>query len=486
MTLKTSLIASSLLATAVLSSEQVKADTIQETPESSVKTVTPAEVVTAEQIEQARSDADNAAADVVLQESQTGYVYNNLQDAIVAEEVAQNTLTTAQTQAENATPEVITQVDTEIATAQTTVENLETAIDVAQNQVKENQTVYNDVTTDVNTAQVNYETAQLEVEAAATKIETLQSSNEDLTTIESQVQEAEKTVIEKTTAVMVAENKVVEAKESDSQLEQAITEAKSNVETSKEQEKQAESDVSVANQKMLATQKVVESKTAEVESVKPLVTYSFDVNLPQEVKDAARALYDDYSPETVENMRQVMKASGLKVNDVAQNKADWLKYNIEGGDDVIDVENLTDKQFEVINQYYVDAYNALADELGFPRTSLNSKLMEIAKIRADMYDQKDTYQSHDYNIIKASNRQVLGEKNQNIVGENLDQFALISEKQPTLKDLLSQTVIAVNSFTLFDQPGNYGHFDTLTHNSAIGIDIYKLNTKKVKIIPIMF
>lgn len=216
------------------------------------------------------------------------------------------------------------------------------------------------------------------------------------------VDTAKQEVVTEEANVTEAEQALVTAQESDQSLAQEIAEAKTTLDEAKVAETNAQTTVVSLEAQVTDTASKVTEAQAVVDSLQNEVSYTIDINLPQTVKDAVKKfMTTPKTLETVAELNQAIAASG-----VTTNPEQYWKVVVSGGDEIVDVENITEDQINKLNQVAVDVYNKLAENIGLTTITANTKMIELAKVRSEMYDAKNGPFAHDLNIVRTSEKVV--------------------------------------------------------------------------------
>ncbi|HFR3691074.1 TPA: SEC10/PgrA surface exclusion domain-containing protein [Streptococcus suis] len=466
--LKTVPLASAVLAAGAISFSGVEAsaDTLDTTPTTANETATPTtNQVTAEQVAAAKTDVNTAEEAVKNQESVVSSALSDKQAAQTAETTAQEALVAAQATAETATPEAIQAVEAEIVEAETTVSETEALLESTKQEASTAQTQADQAQAVADTANTSYTEAQAQADAAQETVTQLENQTVNVEQAQTSVDTAKQDVATAEAAVAEAEQALVTAQESDQTLAQDIAEAKTALDTAKDAESNAQTTVVGLEAQVADTANKVTEAQAVVDSLQNEVSYNVDINLPQNVKDAVtKFLSETRTPETVAELKQVIESAQIR-----ENLEQYWKLNITGGDEVVDLDNLTTKQIEQLNQFAVDVYNTLAETIGLSKVTANTKMIELAKVRSEMYDAKDAEFEHDRTILRESEKVVF--PNTNITaGENL--AYTITRTAPTLRELMEDLNTSMVYMTLIDAHSNYGHWRNFNNAKSIGMYIH--------------
>ncbi|HEL2056828.1 TPA: SEC10/PgrA surface exclusion domain-containing protein [Streptococcus suis] len=473
--LKTVTLTSAVLATGVVSfsGAAVSANTLDSTSPTANSTETPTtNQVTAEQVAAAKTDVNTAEEAVKNQEPVVTSALSDKQAAQTAETTAQTELVAAQETAATATPEAIQAVETEIVEAEATVSETEILLETANQEATTAQEQADQAQAVADAANVAYTEAQTQADAAQETVAQLESQTVNVDQAQANVDTAKQEVVSAEANVATAEQALVKAQESDQTVAQEIAEAKTAVDEAKVTESNAQNTVDGLEAKVSDTASKVSEAQALVNSLKNEVSYTIDINLPQEVKDAAKKFMTTMTVENAEELRQVINSSGLAIN-----YDNYWKIDVTGGEELVDLDNLTDKQVELMNKVAVDVYNVLATSLGLSTVTANTKLIELAQLRSEMYDEKNAEFGHDMTIIRNSEKIVF--KNASVsAGENLG--GVPYKANPTLNEFLADVSDKIRSFTILDGVWNYAHWINIAKAKSIGLYSHKEETKTLQ------
>ncbi|NQH32657.1 SEC10/PgrA surface exclusion domain-containing protein [Streptococcus suis] len=466
--LKTVTLASAVLATGVVSFSGVEAsaDTLDTTPTTANETATPTtNQVTEEQVAAAKAEASTIGDAVKHQETVVADALTTKQAAQTVEAEAQTELVAAQETAETATPEAIQAVEAEIVEAETTVSETEALLESTKQEASTAQTQADQAQAVADTANTAYTEAQAQAEAAQETVSQLENQTVNVEQAQASVDAAKQDVATAEAAVVEAEQAVVEAEAKDQTLAQEISEAKSALDTAKDTESNAQITVVGLEAQVADTANKVTEAQEVVDSLQNEVSYNVDINLPQNVKDAVTKFLSEIPTlETVAELKQVIESAQIR-----ENLEQHWKLNIVGGDELVDLDNLTTKQIEQLNQFAVDVYNTLAETIGLTTITANTKMIELAKVRSEMYDAKDAEFGHDLKILRESERVVFPNTAVS-AGENLSHNSYVTK--PTLRELMEGLNSSMINMTLFDEHSNYGHWNNFDKAKSIGLYIH--------------
>ncbi|HEM6394640.1 TPA: SEC10/PgrA surface exclusion domain-containing protein [Streptococcus suis] len=466
--LKTVTLTSAVLATGVVSfsGAAVRANTLDSTSPTANATETPTtNQVTAEQVATAKTDVNTAEEAVKNQEPVVTSALSDKQAAQTVEAEAQETLVAAQATAETATPEAIQAVEAEIVEAETTVSETEALLESTKQEASTAQTQADQAQAVADTANTSYTEAQAQADAAQETVTQLENQTVNVEQAQASVDTAKQDVATAEAAVAEAEQAVVEAEAKDQTLAQDIAEAKTALDTAKDAESNAQTTVAGLEAQVTDTANKVTEAQEVVDSLQNEVSYNVDINLPQNVKDAVKKfLSETRTLETVAELKQVIESAQIR-----ENIEQYWTLNITGGDEIVDLDNLTTKQIEQLNQFAVDVYNTLAETIGLTTITANTKMIELAKVRSEMYDAKDAEFGHDRTILRESERVVF--PNTTITaGENL--ASNIYRTAPTFRELMEGLNTSMVYMTLIDSRSNYGHWNNFDKAKSIGLYVH--------------
>lgn len=466
--LKTVTLASAVLAAGAISFSGVEAsaDTLDTTPTTANETATPTtNQVTAEQVAAAKTDVNTAEEAVKNQESVVSSALSDKQAAQTAETTAQEALVAAQATAETATPEAIQAVEAEIVEAETTVSETEALLESTKQEASTAQTQADQAQVVADTANTAYTEAQAQADAAQETVSQLENQTVNVEQAQASVDTAKQDVATAEAAVAEAEQAVVEAEAKDQTLAQDIAEAKTALDTAKEAESNAQTTVVGLEAQVADTANKVTEAQEVVDSLQNEVSYNVDINLPQNVKDAVKKfLSETRTRESVAELKQIIESAQIR-----ENLEQHWKLNITGGDELVDLDNLTTKQIEQLNQFAVDVYNTLAETIGLTTITANTKMIDLAKVRSEMYDAKDAEFNHDRTILRESEKVVFPNTAVS-AGENLAYNRY--RTAPTLRELMEGLNTSMVYMTLIDAHSNYGHWMNFNNAKSIGLYIH--------------
>ena len=460
---------------------QVSADTVETTDTTTGVVETVAETtVTQADVEQAQAEVTQAQTDVIVKTSETGAAYNAQTEAQTAEAEAQAELVEAQETAETATPEAIQEVEAEIVETETTVSETETLLETAEQEASTAQEQADQAQAVADSANTAYTEAQAQADAAQETVAQLENETVDVDQAQTTVDTAKQEVVTAEANVAEAEQALVTAQESDQSLAQNIAEAKTTLDEAKVAETNAQTKVVGLEAQVADTANKVTEAQAVVDSLKNEVSYTIDINLPQEVKDAVKKFMT--TPKTVETVAELEQAIGS--SDFAINYDNYWKIDVTGGEELVDLNNLTNKQVEMLNQVVVDMYNKLAENVGLNTVTANSKMIELAKVRSEKYDEADSPQGHNTAILRESEDEVFTSP-LIMAGENLA-FGAVTTSKTTMGELLKTTKDYLMGLTVFDSESAYGHWTNIDTSDSLGMYLHVEETDKQTILNTTF
>jgi SEC10/PgrA surface exclusion-like protein/LPXTG-motif cell wall-anchored protein len=476
--LKTVTFASAILAAGAISFSGVEAsaDTLDTTPTTANETeTTTTNQVTEEQVAAAKAEASAIGDAVKHQETVVADALTTKQSA-QAVEAAQTELVAAQETAEAATPEAIQAVEAEIVEAETTVSETEALLETANQEASTAQTQADQAQAVADTANTAYTEAQAQADAAQETVAQLESQTVDVDQAQATVDTTKQEVVTAKANVAAAEQEVVEAEAKDQTLVQEIADAKTAVDEAKVAESNAQTTVVGLEAQVADTASKVTEAQAVVDSLQNEVSYTIDINLPQEVKDAVKKFMSTTPTlESVEELRRVIGSS-----DFAINYDNYWKIDVTGGEELVDLNNLTNKQVELLNQVIVDMYNKLAENIGLTTVTANSKMIELAKVRSEKYDEADSPQGHNHTILRESENEVFTSPFIS-AGENLA-YQLVASPKITMTELLTNVKSNLMGFTVFDSGRAYGHWRLMETNERVGVYLHVEETDRTTIL----
>ena len=481
--LKTVTFASAILAAGAISFSGVEAsaDTLDATPTTANETETPTtNQVTEEQVAAAKAEASAIGDAVKHQEMVVADALTTKQSAQAVEAEAQTELEAAQETAETATPEAIQAVETEIVEAEATATETETLLETANQEASTAQAQADEAQVVADAANTAYTEAQTKADAEQETVAQLENETVDVDQAQTKVDTAKQEVVTAEANVAEAEQALVTAQESDQSLAQNIAEAKTTLDEAKVAETNAQTKVVGLEAQVADTANKVTEAQAVVDSLKNEVSYTIDINLPQEVKDAVKKFMT--TPKTAETVAELEQAIGS--SDFAINYDNYWKIDVTGGEELVDLNNLTNKQVEMLNQVVVDMYNKLAENVGLNNVTANSKMIELAKVRSEKYDEADSPQGHNTAILRESEDEVFTSP-LIMAGENIA-FGAVTTSKTTMGEFLKTTKDYLMGLTVFDSESAYGHWTNIDTSDSIGMYLHVEETDKQTILNTTF
>ena len=466
--LKTVTFASAILAAGAISFSGVEAsaDTLDTTPTTANETeTTTTNQVTEEQVAAAKAEASTIGDAVKHQETVVADVLTTKQSAQVDEAAAQTELVVAQETAETATPEAIQAVEAEIGEAETTVSETEELLETANQEASTAQEQADQAQAVADTANTAYTEAQAQAGAAQEAVTQLENQTVNVDQAQATVDTTKQEVVTAEANVAEAEQALVTAQESDQSLAQDIADAKTTLDEAKVVETNAQTKVVSLEAQVADTANKVTEAQAVVESLKNEVSYTIDINLPQEVKDAVKKFMTEKTVTNAQALTNVISQYKLSL----ETEKYW-NINVTGGTEQVDLDNLSEAHVEKMNQFVVDVYNKLAENIGLTTVTGNTKLIELAKVRSEKYDSKNAPFGHDTSILRASEDEVFENKTVT-AGENLVKSLLKSSI--TLKELIVDINTSMQQLTLFDNGWNFAHWINIDTAESIGVYTHK-------------
>ncbi|HEM6308805.1 TPA: SEC10/PgrA surface exclusion domain-containing protein [Streptococcus suis] len=476
--LKTVTLTSAVLATGVVSfsGAAVRANTLDSTSPTANATETPTtNQVTAEQVATAKTDVNTAEEAVKNQEPVVTSALSDKQAAQTAETTAQTELVAAQETAATATPEAIQEVETEIVEAEATVTETEALLETANQEASTAQAQADQAQAVADVANVAYTEAQTQADAAQETVSQLENQTVNVDQAQANVDATKQEVVTAEANVATAEQALVKAQESDQSLAQEIADAKTVVDEAKVVESNAQTTVDGLEVRVAETASKVGEAQVVVDSLQNEVSYTIDINLPQEVKDAVKKFMT--TPKTLETVAELHQV--ISNSDVSINYNNYWKINVTGGNEIVDLNNLTNKQVETMNSFIVDVYNKLAENIGLSIVTANTKLIETAKVRSEKYDAADSPKGHNISIVRESEDIVFDNKTIN-VGENLV-YLYVKNTQVSMSEVLDIVNHSLHMLTLFDNESSYGHWSTMNNAQSIGVYSHVEESNKTQI-----
>ncbi|HFI0346461.1 TPA: SEC10/PgrA surface exclusion domain-containing protein [Streptococcus suis] len=479
--LKTVTLASAILAAGAvsLSGVEASADTLETTPTTANETATPTtNQVTEEQVAAAKAEASAIGDAVKHQETVVADALTTKQAAQAVEAAAQTELVAAQETAETASPEAIQAVKNEIVEAEATVSETETLLETANQEATTAQAQADQAQAVADTANVAYTEAQTQADVAQETVAQLENQTVNVDQAQANVDATKQELVSAEANVATAEQALVKAQETDQAMAQEIAEAKTAVDEAKVAETNAQTTVVGLEAQVADTASKVSEAKALVDSLQNELSYTIDINLPQVVKDAVKKFMT--TPKTLETVAELSKV--FDDNNVYDNLNSYWNVVISG-DEQVNLNSLTDTQVEKMNQFVVDVYNKLAENIGISKVTANTKLIEVAKLRSEKYDEINAPHGHKKTIIRESQDKVF--ENYVPVGENLA-FPTVTKTIMTMQEFLNTANEALQSFTFYDRTSAYGHWSGIDNAQSIGVYSHIEENENRKVLDITF
>ncbi|HEM3178034.1 SEC10/PgrA surface exclusion domain-containing protein [Streptococcus suis] len=479
--LKSVTLTSAILAAGAISFSGVEAsaDTLDTTPTTANETATPTtNQVTEEQVAAAKAEASAIGDAVKHQETVVADALTTKQSAQAVEAATQTELVAAQETAEAATPEAIQAVEAEIVEAEATVSETEALLETANQEASTAQEQADQAQAVADTANIAYTEAQTQADAAQETVAQLESQTVNVDQAQATVDTAKQEVVTAEANVAEAKQALVTAQESDQSLAQEIADAKTAVDEAKVAESHAQTTVVGLEAQVADTASKVTEAQAVIDSLKNEVSYTIDINLPQAVKDAVKKFMT--TPKTLDTVAELSKV--FDENNLYDNLSSYWNVVISG-DERVDLNSLTDAQVEKMNQFVVDVYNKLAENIGLTKVTANTKLIEVAKLRSEKYDEINAPHEHNTTILRESQDKVF--ENNVHVGENLA-FETVTKTSMTMREFLNTASEALQSFTFYDRDSNYGHWFNIDAAQSIGVYSHIEENENYKVLDMTF
>lgn len=481
-------------ATAALVAQGVAADEVvaTETQTSAIRTEnTATNAVTAEQVAAAKQTADTANTAVTAQEAVVADANRAKQTTQEAENQASQNLATAQTVAQNVTPEAMAAADTAISQAEQAVQTAEETAKNAEHSVSSAQATVQEKQAQATTAQTVANQVKLEADSAKATVDNLKATDETelISKAQADVTKAQSDLASKEAAVISAKTDVETAKASDEKLTSDTKQAKTELDTAKAARVTAEENKRTAQEKVDNTQAAVTAAQADVDAVKPTdEIVQFNLKLNDELKDLMYRKFGTLSTEVTNDDLQLAIERFYAERDVTDSFLyDKIKtifgYKLTVSEETVDLENLSDKQIKLYNTVFREATNALRRELGLEEAIVSDVAIDIAEERAKLYKEKAPSINgeimHDFDIIARANEFVT-EKFQKETGstekietnrENLIYISVESNEIP-LVEFLEQAIMDVFVYVFEDYSQGFGHTRVITGPSVLGVANY--------------
>lgn len=470
----------------LLGSQIVKADEVDQVDDSSATTsaeVTTVTTPTSEQVKTAKEAAE-VAQEAVIAQNQNVTKANQVAQATQAKEIATaEELAKAKAAAEAATPEGLATATEAVKQAESNVVDATEKRSEADSVAQEAQNTANQAKEKAATAQTNAQEAQVIAETAKNKRDELRS-DKDKSEAEAReaVEQANTDVMAKQAVVDVATQDLEDAKEADSDLAQRVEAAEEEVASTTEVKEQAQADKDASQLEADDAVAKAEQAQADADAVQPSVT--FNVNLPQSVKDAFKVFGDDVPQWKTQTLQQIVsdyienELRPHRLNDpdygTFGDSKQIFGYTIKPDKTQVDVTNLTAEDLEAYREAYFGAINALREALGIKPADFSSVMNQVTDIKASKYQQKadengGNWFGHDTDIIKESEKSV----NPNFAfSENLGQHWSHESKYITREELQEFAIDKIRSYVLWDHESGFGHALNILNADVLGTSLY--------------
>lgn len=486
----------------LLGSQIVKADEVDQVDDSSATTsaeVTTVTTPTSEQVKTAKEAAE-VAQEAVTAQNQNVTKANQVAQATQAEEIATaEELAKAKAAAEAATPEGLATATEAIKQAESNVADATEKRSEADSVAQEAQNTANQAKEKAATAQTNAQEAQVIAETAKNKRDELRS-DKDKSEAEAReaVEQANTDVMAKQAVVDVATQDLEAAKEADADLAQRVEAAEEEVASTTKVKEQAQADKDTARVGADdAAAKAVQAQ-ADAEAVQPSVT--FNVNLPQSVKDAFKVFGDENPNWNTKTLEQIVsdyiddELQPHRLNDpnygTFGDSKQIFGYTIKPDKTRVDVTNLTAEDLEAYREAYFGAINALREAFGIKPADVSSVMNQVTDIKASKYQQKADenggyWYSHDTQIMRDAEKAVNPDYP---FSENMGSHWLIANesKYITREELQESAIDLVKAYVLWDHESGFGHTVNILRSDVLGTSLYHvIDDGEYKLIDVM-
>ena len=484
----------------LLGSQIVKADEVDQVDDSSATTsaeVTTVTTPTSEQVKTAKEAAE-VAQEAVTAQNQNVTKANQVAQATQAKEIATaEELAKAKAAAEAATPEGLATATEAVKQAESNVVDATEKRSEADSVAQEAQNTANQAKEKAATAQTNAQEAQVIAETAKNKRDELRS-DKDKSEAEAReaVEQANTDVMAKQAVVDVATQDLEDAKEADSDLAQRVEAAEEEVTSTTKVKEQAQADKDAAQLEADNAVAKAEQAQADVDAVQPSVT--FNVNLPQSVKDAFKVFGVKGQKWNTQELQQVVsdyEDQLLPLSDDPNygkfgDSKQIFGYTIKPDKTKVDVTNLTADDLAAYREAYFGAINALREAFGIKPADVSSVMNQVTDIKASKYQQKADenggyWYDHDIEIMREAEEAV----NPNFVfSENLGAHWLIANesKYITREELQESAIDKIRSYVLWDHESGFGHAAAVLRSDALGTSLYHvIDDGKYELIDVM-
>lgn len=468
----------------LLGSQIVKADEVDQVDDSSATTsaeVTTVTTPTSEQVKTAKEAAE-VAQEAVTAQNQNVTKANQVAQATQAKEIATaEELAKAKAAAEAATPEGLATATEAVKQSESNVVDATEKRSEADSVAQEAQNTANQAKEKAATAQTNAQEAQVIAETAKNKRDKLRS-DKDKSEAEAReaVEQANTDVMAKQAIVDVATQDLEDAKEADADLAQRVEAAEEEVASTTEVKEQAQADKDAAQLEADDAAAKAEQAQADADAVQPSVT--FNVNLPQSVKDAFKVFGDEdpqWNTKTLEQIVSDYEDQLLPLSDDPNYgtfgySKQIFGYTIKPDKTPVDVTNLTDEDLEAYREAYFGAINALREALGIKPADFSSVMNQVTDIKASKYQQKADenggyWFGHDAKIMREAEKAV----NPNFsFSENIGQHWSRKSKYITREELQEFAIDKIHSYVLWDHESGFGHALNILSSDVLGTSLY--------------
>lgn len=471
----------------LLGSQIVKADEVDQVDDSSATTsaeVTTVTTPTSEQVKTAKEAAE-VAQEAVTAQNQNVTKANQVAQATQAKEIATaEELAKAKVAAEAATPEGLATATEAVKQAESNVVDATEKRSEADLVAQEAQNTANQAKEKAATAQTNAQEAQVIAETAKNKRDELRS-DKDKSEAEAReaVEQANTDVMAKQAVVDVVTQDLEDAKEADSDLAQRVEAAEEEVASTTEVKEQAQADKDAAQLEADDAAAKAEQAQADADAVQPSVT--FNVNLPQSVKDAFKVFGIQGQKWNTKTLQQIVSDYTINVLLPLSDNPNYgtfgdskqiFGYTIKPDKTKVDVTNLTAEDLDAYREAYFGAINALREAFGIKPADVSSVMNQVTDIKASKYQQKADenggyWYNHDPQIMIDAAKAV----NPNFgFSENMGPHWLIANKSKyiTREELQESAIDLVKTYVLWDHESGFGHAVNVLRSDALGTSLY--------------
>lgn len=483
----------------LLGSQIVKADEVDQVDDSSATTSAEVTTVTtpiSEQVKTAKEAAE-VAQEAVTAQNQNVTKANQVAQATQAEEIATaKELAKAKAAAEAATPEGLATATEAVKQAESNVVDATEKRSEADSVAQEAQNTANQAKEKAATAQTNAQEAQVIAETAKNKRDELRS-DKDKSEAEAReaVEQANTDVMAKQAVVDVATQDLEDAKEADADLAQRVEAAEEDVASTTEVKEQAQADKDAAKLEADNAVAKAEQAQADADAVQPSVT--FNVNLPQRVKDAFKVFGVKGQKWNTKTLQQIVSDYEDQLQPGSINDPDAFGYSrqifgytIKPDKTKVDVTNLTAEDLAAYREAYFGAINALREAFGIKPADVSSVMNQVTDIKASKYQQKADenggyWYNHDTQIMRDAEKAV---KPDFPFSENMGSHWLIANKSKyiTREELQESAINLVKSYVLWDHESGFGHALNVLRSDVLGTSLYHvIDDGEYKLIDVM-